>query len=105
MAAQSSLTSLIVPVRTLAGRSAQIVVGLVDTEGGLQIAMWFGDEREAVVIPEMATSELIISVSQMLVVKQQRQGSRGMGGFSNSGAGGAFESVELVKRRAVEEES
>jgi hypothetical protein len=74
MAAQGWITSLIVPVRTLSGRPTQIVVGLLDTDGGPQIAMRVGDEQDVVIVPEMATSELVISVSQMLVEKHQRQG-------------------------------
>lgn len=74
MVAQGWITSLIVPARTLAGRSTQIVVGLLDTDGGPQIAMRVSDDQDVVIIPEMATTELVISVSQMVVEKHQREG-------------------------------
>ncbi|MCU1685207.1 MAG: hypothetical protein JWQ81_5946 [Amycolatopsis sp.] len=73
MAAQRWITSLITPARTLNGQPAQIVVGLLNTDSGPQIAIEVGDPRETVIIPEMAATELVISVSQMVVEKHQRQ--------------------------------
>jgi hypothetical protein len=71
MSARGPITRLIVPARTLAGRPIHVAVELLDTEGGPQIAVSVGEDGEKAILPEMATSELVISISQMVVEKNR----------------------------------
>lgn len=61
--------SLIAPAREFSGRPTQVVVGVIATQGGPQIAIRIGADGEAVILPPQAAVELITNLRQVVLAK------------------------------------
>jgi hypothetical protein len=66
--------ALIAPARDMNGCSTQVVTGLINTKGGLQIAMRIREEGEAVILPLHAANEVVDNLLKLADEWLKRQG-------------------------------
>ena len=66
------ITSLLLPVHTLAGTEMPILVGIVNTSGGEQLAMRVGPNGRTVIFTSQDIDQLVENLRRMVEAKQQR---------------------------------
>jgi hypothetical protein len=69
-------SSGVVPASSLTGDTRQVIAGLIETADGPQIAMRVGEDGEVVILPQLATSEVITNLHQLARDQLEREDSR-----------------------------